>query len=61
MWLPDWLYQLLPYLYVVAGLIAINYFEVMTGYISGLLLIFTAGVVFLMRKDYRQNRIKNKR
>ena len=60
MWLPDWLYKSLPYLYALAGMLTINYFEVITGFVSGLLLILTAGLVFLMRLDYQKNSLKRR-
>ena len=61
MWLPDWLYKLLPYLYVIAGVFTITTFDVVTGHMSGLLLIFTGGIVVLMRLDYRQKTTKDKK
>ena len=54
MWLPDWIYELLPYLYASAGVVTIIYFETSLGYASGILLNFTAGIIWLMRRDYRQ-------
>ena len=54
--IPDRLYELLPYLYAIAGVVTINYVETSLGYASGILLIFTAGLVFLMRSDYRQGK-----
>ena len=60
MWLPDWLYKSLPFLYVIAGSITMTHFDAVTGYISGLLLIFTGGVVIMMRLDYRQKKPKIK-
>jgi hypothetical protein len=60
MWLPDKLYEILPYLYAIGGLVTISHFETPTGYASGLLLILTAGLVWLMRRDYRQGSDKRK-
>jgi hypothetical protein len=61
MWLPDWFYELLPYLYAVIGFGTASYFDTPVGYGSGFLLLFTAGLVWMMRRDYRQGRINKKR
>jgi hypothetical protein len=58
--IPDKFYELLPYLYAIAGVVTIYYFESSTGYASGLLLIFAAGLVFLMRRDYRHGKVNKK-
>ncbi len=58
--IPDRLYELLPYLYAIAGVVTINYFETSLGYASGILLIFTAGIIWLMRSDYRQGSVNKK-
>jgi hypothetical protein len=60
MWLPEKFYELLPYLYTIGGVIAIIYTDTPIGYVSGSLLILTGGVIFLMRRDYRQGRINRK-
>jgi len=57
MWLPEKFYELLPYLYTIGGVIAISYIDTPLGFISGSLLILTGGIIFLMRRDYRQGRI----
>jgi hypothetical protein len=54
MWLPDWLYKLSPYLYLIFGMVAINHLETITGFASGLLLNFAAGTVLMMRYGYRK-------
>jgi len=60
MWLPEKFYELLPYLYTIGGVIAIGYVNTPLGYLSGCLLILTGGVIFLMRRDYRQGRDNKK-
>ena len=60
MWLPEKFYELLPYLYTIGGVIAISYIDTPLGYLAGVLLIFTGGVIFLMRRDYRQGRANKK-
>ena len=61
MWLPDKLYELLPYLYAVAGLVTVYIFDTPIGYVSGFLLLLTACLVWMMRRDYRQGRVNKKR
>jgi hypothetical protein len=53
-WKPDWLYELIPGIYFVAGLTAIFYFDFPLGYGTGVLLMFAAFLILIMRK---QNRI----
>ena len=53
MWLPDKLYELLPFLYGIAGLLTFHKFDTAIGYASGLLLL-TACLVWMRRRDYRQ-------
>ena len=60
MWLPDRLYELLPYLYALGGFFTATYFDSPVGYASGFLLLLTAGLVWIMRKDYRQGRVRRK-
>jgi hypothetical protein len=60
MWLPDKVYEVLPYLYAVAGFITAYYFETPVGYVSGFLLLLTACLVWMMRRDYRQGRVNKK-
>jgi hypothetical protein len=60
MWLPEKFYELLPYLYTIGGVIAISSLDTPLAYISGCLLIFTGGVIFMMRRDYRQGRVNKK-
>jgi hypothetical protein len=57
MWLPDKVYELLPYLYAVAGFLTASYFENAVGYASGFLLLLTGCLVWMMRRDYRQGRV----
>ena len=61
MWLPDRLYELLPYLYAVAGFMTASYFETPVDYGSGFLLLLTACIVWMMRWDYRHGRVSKKR
>ena len=49
--LPNKLHELLPYLYAVAGLLMFYSFNTAIGYVSGLLLILTAIIVWMVRID----------
>lgn len=53
MWLPDWLYEALPFLYLAAGFAAIFHFDTPAGYGVGALLLLAALLIFKMRMDYR--------
>jgi hypothetical protein len=61
MWLPDKLYEFLPFLYGIAGLVTFYKFDTAIGYASGCLLILTACLVWIMRRDYRQVNIKKQK
>jgi hypothetical protein len=52
---PDWLYNALPYIYIVIGVIVVLGLgtENLIGVFSGILLISTGGIVFTMRATHR--------
>jgi hypothetical protein len=50
MWLPDWLYKYLPFIYAVAGLFSIYYANNLVGIGAGALLIFAGFLVWNFRK-----------
>ena len=52
-WKPDWLYELMPYIYSMSGIAAIFYFDTVAGYGAGGLLLLAAALIWKMRKDYR--------
>jgi hypothetical protein len=54
--IPDWLYEPLPYLYVLMGLIATIVLEAIVGKISGILLISAGFVIWNLRFTYRRRR-----
>ena len=54
MWLPDWLYEALPRIYAILGLVVVYNFETPLGYTSGVILLFTSCIIWFMRRDYRQ-------
>jgi hypothetical protein len=58
--IPDKLYELLPYLYSMAGVAMTIYFETFIGDASGYLLILFAGIIFFKRSDYRKGRVTRK-
>ena len=51
---PDWLYEALPYLYAIAGIVTIVAFRSNAGSFSGGLLIAAGLSVWKMRRDYRR-------
>jgi hypothetical protein len=48
------IYELVPYLYAFAGVAATIDFRKVIGVVSGFLLILIAGMIFLMRRNYRE-------
>lgn len=52
MYLPKWLYELLPFLYACLGLASLFGLNV-SGKLSGALLLLAAYLIFKMRKSYR--------
>jgi hypothetical protein len=60
MWLPDQLYELLPYIYGLLGIFTLYKFDTALGYGSGILLLITAGLVWVMRRDYRRGDAKQR-
>jgi hypothetical protein len=52
-WLPGWLYEALPYLYVGGGLVIAATFEVAWGVLAGLLLVAAGVVVWFVRRSAR--------
>ena len=61
MWLPDKLYEFLPVVYGIAGLVTFFKFDTVICYASGILLILTACLVWMMRRDYRHGNAKKQR
>jgi hypothetical protein len=53
MWLPDWLYKALPFIYAIAGALAVYNGGNLIGRGYGVLLIFTAYLVWSLRKEHR--------
>jgi hypothetical protein len=47
--MPAWLYQALPFVYSLVGAVAIGYFESPTGFNAGILLLFAAFLILIMR------------
>jgi hypothetical protein len=61
MWLPKWLYDLLPYLYAVAGISAASILHTAIGYMAGLVFLSTACLIWIMRRDYRQGKADSRK
>lgn len=51
---PKPVYELLPYLYVCAGIGALLYLDTVMAFVSGLLMSITGVVVLWLRRNYRQ-------
>jgi len=56
LWLPDWLYESIPFVYLAAGCAAILHSTTLAGYAAGALLLLAAVLILKMRKDYRTAR-----
>jgi hypothetical protein len=55
-WKPDWLYELMPYIYTLAGIAAIFHFDTVAWFGAGILLLLAAALIWKMRKDHRSFR-----
>jgi hypothetical protein len=53
MWLPDWLYIVLPHIYAAMGILAIYSGDNAVSVGSGVLLVFTAFLVWKLRSEYK--------
>jgi len=54
--IPIWIYEPLPYIYALTGVVATLTLDVLVGRISGLMLISAGGVVWYQRMRYRRLR-----
>lgn len=52
MFLPKFLYEILPYLYLIVGGLAM-WMPVTYGRVSGFMLCFTAALILHLRRSYR--------
>ncbi len=52
--LPNWLYEPLPYIYALVGIITAYNLDMLLGRISGLLLISAGVIVWHLRFQHRQ-------
>ena len=57
--LPEKLYEMLPYLYILTGIISASVVDSLIVRISSILLIMAGVFVFIMRRNYRKS-IKNR-
>jgi hemerythrin-like metal-binding protein len=58
-YIPDWIYETLPYLYIGSGSLSIIALKNAIAIFSGLILIFTGIAVWVMRKQYRKDNHTN--
>jgi hemerythrin-like metal-binding protein len=56
---PDWLYEALPSIYLVTGLVTLAAVQNLMGAVSGLMLLAAAGSVWSLRHRYRRERQHN--
>ncbi len=54
--IPIWIYEPLPYIYALMGVVATLTLEALVGKVSGLMLISAGGVVWYQRMMYRRLR-----
>lgn len=54
MFLPDWIYRMLPFSYVLVGIIVATKMDSSIAVGSGALLVFTGLLIWKMRADYRR-------
>ena len=50
---PDWLYEAMPYLYLVTGVVVMLYFDSTAGYFSGTLFLVAVASILVMRRHNR--------
>jgi hypothetical protein len=55
-WKPEWLYEVMPIIYVSAGFASFFYFDSLVGYGAGTLFLIAAFLIWVMRL---QNRAQN--
>jgi hypothetical protein len=53
MWLPNWLYRILPFIYSVTGLVCFYFSENWIACLSGVLLITAGIIVWKLRKEFK--------
>lgn len=54
MFLPDWIYRVLPFVYILIGLIVATEMDSIIGTGSGVLLGITGLIIWKMRIDFRR-------
>ena len=52
-WKPEWLYEVMPFIYMLAGFVVIYHFDTAIGYGAGALLIIAAFLIWALRFDHR--------
>ena len=55
-WKPDWLYEAMPSVYGVTGIVTIYYFGTPVGHGAGALLLTAALMIRVKRKEHRSFR-----
>lgn len=52
-WKPEWLYEVMPFVYLFTGFVVIYHFDSVAGYGAGALLLMAAFLIWAMRLEYR--------
>ena len=55
-WKPDWLYEAMPCVYSVTGIVTICYFNTSVGYGAGALLLTASLMIWMKRREHRRLR-----
>jgi hypothetical protein len=55
MWLPKWLYEIMPYVWFVVGTFSIYYIENIAAFLSGCLFMATGFLILSVRREARKN------
>jgi hypothetical protein len=61
MWLPDWVYRTLPFIYSCSGFLCFYFSENWIGYVPGALLLTAGVMVWKLRKEFKEVRTVNLR
>lgn len=60
-WLPGWLYEPLPYVSMIVGVLALEVLEGALGAFAGAVLLLVGITIWILRWSYRRNALVGKR
>ena len=55
-WLPDWLYRPLPFIYAIFGLLCLLFTGSWMGHVAGAMLLAAAVIILMLRKTHKKLR-----